>query len=41
MKPGIENLEGDQIRFGDDSVVRADMLVYATGYRVELPFLRT
>ena len=39
MKPGIERLEGDQIRFGDDSVVHADVLVLATGYRVSLPFL--
>ena len=39
MKPGIERLEGDQVRFGDDSVVHADVLVLATGYRVSLPFL--
>ncbi len=39
MKPGIERLEGDRIRFDDDSVVHADVLVYATGYRVSLPFL--
>lgn len=39
MKPGIERLEGDQIRFADDSVVDTDMLVYATGYRISLPFL--
>ena len=39
MKPGIERLDGDQIRFDDGSVVHADMLVYATGYRITLPFL--
>ena len=39
MKPGIEALDGDQIRFDDDSVVHADILVYATGYRITLPFL--
>ena len=27
MKPGIERLDGDQIRFDDDSVVHADVLV--------------
>ena len=39
MKPRIERLDGEEIRFGDDSVVHADILVYATGYRVTLPFL--
>jgi len=39
MKPGIERLEGDHIRFADDSVVPADLLVLATGYRVTFPFL--
>ncbi len=39
MKPGITQLEGDRIRFTDDSVADADVLVYATGYRITLPFL--
>jgi Flavin-binding monooxygenase-like len=39
MKPGIERLEGDQIRFADGSAVHADVLVLATGYRVTFPFL--
>jgi thioredoxin reductase len=39
MKPGIARLDGDQIRFDDGSTVHADVLVYATGYRVTLPFL--
>jgi dimethylaniline monooxygenase (N-oxide forming) len=39
MKPGIERLEGGRIRFADDTVEPADLLVLATGYRVSLPFL--
>ncbi len=38
MKRGIERLEGDHIRFVDGTTVHADTLVYATGYRVTLPF---
>jgi hypothetical protein len=39
MKPGIERLDGDTIRFADGSAVHADVLAYATGYDVTLPFL--
>jgi hypothetical protein len=39
MKPNIDSLEGDKIRFVDGTVVHADTLVYATGYDVALPFL--
>lgn len=39
MKPAIDSLEGDEIRFVDGSVVHADVLVLATGYEVSLPFL--
>lgn len=39
MKPGITELEGDRIRFADGTDEHADVLVYATGYRVTLPFL--
>lgn len=39
MKPGIKALEGDHIRFDDDSVAHADVLVHATGYQITLPFL--
>jgi len=39
MKPTIERLEGDRIRFVDGSVEHADTLVWATGYDVALPFL--
>lgn len=39
MKPNIESLDGDKIRFVDGTSVHADTLVYATGYDVSLPFL--
>ncbi len=39
MKPAIESLDGDTIRFVDGTIVHADTLVYATGYDVALPFL--
>jgi hypothetical protein len=39
MKPGIERLDGDKIAFADDTVEHTDVLVYATGYRISLPFL--
>ena len=39
MKPGVERLDGDKVRFTDGSGEHADVLVYATGYKVTLPFL--
>jgi hypothetical protein len=39
MKPGVERLDGDKVRFADGSGEHADVLVYATGYKVTLPFL--
>jgi len=39
MKPGIERLVGDRIRFADGSEEHADVLVLATGYDISLPFL--
>jgi cation diffusion facilitator CzcD-associated flavoprotein CzcO len=39
MKPGITAFAGDEVRFADGSSVHADVVVYATGYRVTLPFL--
>jgi hypothetical protein len=38
MKPQVDRLDGDSIHFVDGSAVRADLLVYATGYDIELPF---
>jgi len=38
MKPGIERFEGRTVHFEDGSSIEVDMVVYATGYRVSLPF---
>jgi cation diffusion facilitator CzcD-associated flavoprotein CzcO len=38
-KPNIERLEGDQVHFNDGSSVRADLIVYCTGYKITFPFL--
>lgn len=38
-RPDIAAFEGDRVRFVDGSVVEADLVVFATGYRTELPFL--
>ena len=37
-KPGVEELCGDSVRFSDGSVEEVEAIVYATGYRVSLPF---
>ena len=37
-KPAIKALEGRQVRFTDDSVVDADVIVCATGYNMRFPF---
>jgi dimethylaniline monooxygenase (N-oxide forming) len=39
VKPAIERLSGDRVRFVDGSEERVDRIVYATGYRISLPFL--
>jgi dimethylaniline monooxygenase (N-oxide forming) len=38
-RPGISGLKGDRVSFADGSETRADALVFATGYRVDFPFL--
>jgi hypothetical protein len=37
-KPNIARLEGDRVHFTDGTSVRADIVVYCTGYRVTFPF---
>jgi cation diffusion facilitator CzcD-associated flavoprotein CzcO len=37
-KPGIEELAGDRVRFGDGSVEPVDAIVWCTGYKVTFPF---
>ena len=39
MKPNIERFEGGKVRFTDGSVEDVDVVIYATGYNVEFPFL--
>ena len=38
VKPNIERLEGDSVRFADGSVERIDRIVYCTGYKISFPF---
>lgn len=38
-KPAIERFEGDEVLFVDGTRVRADLVVWATGYTVRFPFL--
>jgi cation diffusion facilitator CzcD-associated flavoprotein CzcO len=37
-KPGITHLDGHQVHFADGSHVQADVLLYATGYKISFPF---
>jgi Flavin-binding monooxygenase-like len=39
VKPAIERLCGDRVRFVDGSEERVDRIVYGTGYRIGLPFV--
>ncbi len=39
MKPNIERFDGEVVHFEDGSSEHVDLLVYATGYRIALPFL--
>ncbi|MEI7054217.1 NAD(P)-binding domain-containing protein [Nocardioides sp. CCNWLW239] len=38
-RPGIERLDGDHVVFTDGRTDRIDTIVWATGYRVTIPFL--
>jgi hypothetical protein len=39
VKPAIERLGSGRVRFVDGSEERIDQIVYATRYRISLPFL--
>ena len=39
MAPDLARLDGGTVHFSDDSSVLADILIYATGYRIRFPFL--
>ena len=39
IKPDIARFDGDKVAFVDGSVEEVDVVVYATGYSIELPFI--
>ncbi|HEX6581357.1 MAG TPA: NAD(P)-binding domain-containing protein [Actinomycetota bacterium] len=39
LKPAVERLAGDRVRFADGSEEPFDRIIYATGYRISLPFV--
>ena len=39
VKPNIERLEGDSVRFVDGIVEKVDRIVWCTGYKITFPFL--
>jgi dimethylaniline monooxygenase (N-oxide forming) len=39
VRPNIDRFEGSKVFFVDGTAVEADVVVYATGYRVAFPFL--
>ncbi len=39
VKPAIDRLSGERVRFVDGSEEPLDHIIYATGYRISLPFL--
>lgn len=40
LKPAPRRLSGDRVTFSDGTRTKVDVIVYATGYDVSLPFLR-
>ena len=38
VKPDVERLESDRVRFVDGSVEPIDAIIYATGYKISFPF---
>ena len=38
IKPTIDTLEGQKIRFEDGSTEKVDIIIYATGYNIKFPF---
>jgi dimethylaniline monooxygenase (N-oxide forming) len=39
VRPAVERLQGERVRFVDGTEEEFDAVVYATGYRISLPFL--
>lgn len=40
IRPGIEKLEKNAVRFADGSKEQLDVIIWATGYRISFPFLK-
>ena len=40
VKPGLDKLDGDGVRFADGSREQIDTIIWATGYRISFPFLK-
>ena len=38
VKPNIERLEGDNVRFADGTTEQIDVIIYCTGYKITFPF---
>ncbi len=41
IRPDIAELQGDRVRFVDDTEEQIDVILYATGFRLSFPFLDT
>jgi cation diffusion facilitator CzcD-associated flavoprotein CzcO len=39
VKPDIVEFAGNKVRFGDGSEIEADLVIFATGYEIAIPFL--
>lgn len=39
IRPDVQQFEGEEVRFVDESSDRFDMVIYATGYQVTFPFI--
>jgi cation diffusion facilitator CzcD-associated flavoprotein CzcO len=40
-KPDVAELRGDRVRFKDGSEAAIDLIVYATGFKIEIPFIES
>ena len=40
VKPALDRLDGDGVRFADGTKEKIDVIIWATGYRISFPFLQ-
>ena len=40
IKPGLDRLDGDGVKFSDGTREKIDVIIWATGYRISFPFLQ-